>query len=57
MSIDLMPHDQLMQELARERFAPVLPPPRSRYQTARQAETEPRTTRRRRRTTGTGWPA
>lgn len=33
---ELIPYDQLMEELARERYAPALPRPRGRYQPARQ---------------------
>lgn len=60
MQPELIPYDQLMEELACERYAPALPVPRGRYQPAGRATaptSEPRPARKRRRSTGTGWPA
>jgi hypothetical protein len=44
--------EQLLTELARERYAPVLPPP-----PARRQPRDRQTSRPARRPTGTGWPA
>jgi hypothetical protein len=54
---ELDPHDELMRELTRERYAPLLPPPKRLQPHARQADLALIPKRHPgARPTGTGWP-
>lgn len=54
-----MTRDELIDEIAKERYLPVLPPPLGATPKARQVRraAQPSTGKTKRRPTGTGWPA